>query len=100
MKISRPRDLLSTWLSDAGLDVRVDDLGNMTGLYGLTDKPPVILASHIDSVVNGGRYDGALWRAGRSRRARTLNDHGIRTQRPIAVVNWTNEEGVRSEPAS
>lgn len=94
------RDLLSTWLSDAGLEVRVDDLGNMIGLRpGLTDVPPVILASHIDSVVNGGRYDGALGVLGALEVVRTLNDRGIRTQRPIAVVNWTNEEGVRFEPA-
>jgi N-carbamoyl-L-amino-acid hydrolase len=94
------RDLLATWMTDAGLDVRIDDLGNMTGLRrGSTDVPPVILASHIDSVVRGGRYDGALGVLAALEVVRTLNDSGIETAKPLSVVNWTNEEGVRFEPA-
>ncbi len=60
---------------------------------------PVLLGSHIDTVVRGGRYDGALGVLGALEVIRTLNDHGVETRRPIAVVNWTNEEGVRFEPA-
>lgn len=94
------RDLLATWMTDAGLEVKVDDLGNMTGIRpGTSDAAPVLLASHIDTVVKGGRYDGALGVVGALEVVRTLNDHDIRTARPIAVVNWTNEEGVRFEPA-
>ncbi|MBX3070660.1 MAG: Zn-dependent hydrolase [Thermomicrobiales bacterium] len=94
------RDLLTTWMTEAGLDVRIDDLGNMTGVRrGSTDAPPVILASHIDSVVKGGRYDGALGVLAALEVVRTLNDNGIETAKPLAVVNWTNEEGVRFEPA-
>jgi N-carbamoyl-L-amino-acid hydrolase len=94
------RDLLRQWLLDAGLDVRIDDLGNMTGVRpGMEALPPVLLGSHIDSVVQGGRYDGALGVLGALEVIRTLNDHGIQTRHPIAVVNWTNEEGVRFEPA-
>lgn len=94
------RDLLARWMRDAGLEVRVDDFGNMTGLCsGKTDAPPVLLASHIDTVVKGGKYDGALGVMGALEVIRTLNDHGIETVKPIAIVNWTNEEGVRFEPA-
>lgn len=94
------RDQLRTWMQDAGLTVLVDDFGNMTGLRpGTTDEPPVVMASHCDSVVRGGRYDGALGVLGALEVIRTLNDHGITTRRPLAVVNWTNEEGVRFEPA-
>ena len=94
------RDLLRQWLLDAGLDVRIDDLGNMTGVRpGKEALPPVLLGSHIDSVVQGGRYDGALGVLGALEVIRTLNDHGIQTRHPVAVVNWTNEEGVRFEPA-
>jgi N-carbamoyl-L-amino-acid hydrolase len=94
------RDLLGRWMKQAGLDVRVDDFGNMTGLRrGRTDAPPVLLASHIDSVVKGGKYDGPLGVLGALEVIRTLNDHGIEIEKPIAVVNWTNEEGVRFEPA-
>ena len=94
------RDLLASWMRDAGLEVRVDDFGNMTGLrLGRADQPPVLLASHIDSVVKGGKYDGALGVMGALEVVRTLNDHDIETDKPIAIVNWTNEEGVRFEPA-
>lgn len=94
------RDQLRAWMIDAGLDVRVDDFGNMTGLRpGTADEPPVLLASHCDTVVRGGRYDGALGVLGGLEVIRSLNDAGITTRRPVAVVNWTNEEGVRFEPA-
>ncbi len=94
------RDLLGDWMREAGLVVTVDDLGNMVGLRsGRADQPPVLLASHIDSVVKGGKYDGALGVLAALEVVRTLNDHGIETEKPIAVLNWTNEEGVRFEPA-
>jgi len=94
------RDLLKQWLAEAGLAVRVDDLGNITGRRdGTADGPALLLASHLDSVRNGGRYDGAYGVLAALEVVRTLNDHGIETRRPIEVVDWTNEEGVRFEPA-
>jgi beta-ureidopropionase / N-carbamoyl-L-amino-acid hydrolase len=94
------RDLLARWMTEAGLEVRTDDFGNMFGLRaGRSDGPPVILGSHLDSVVRGGKYDGALGVLGALEVVRTLNDRGIETEKPLAIVNWTNEEGVRFEPA-
>jgi N-carbamoyl-L-amino-acid hydrolase len=94
------RDLLRRWFTEAGLDVRVDDLGNMTGhRAGKEPGLPLLLGSHCDSVVRGGKFDGALGVMGALEVMRTLNDHGIQTTKPLAVVNWTNEEGVRFEPA-
>jgi len=94
------RDLLRSWLEDAGLAVRVDDLGNITGRRaGSAEAPAVILASHLDSVRQGGRYDGAYGVLAALEVVRTLNDHGAATRHPIEVVDWTNEEGVRFEPA-
>jgi N-carbamoyl-L-amino-acid hydrolase len=94
------RDLLRRWMDEAGLDVRVDDLGNMTGhRAGSEPGPPVLLGSHCDSVVRGGKYDGALGVMGALEVTRTLNECGVVTQKPVVVVNWTNEEGVRFEPA-
>jgi N-carbamoyl-L-amino-acid hydrolase len=49
--------------------------------------------------VRGGRYDGALGVLGALEVIRTLNDLGLETRLPIGLVNWTNEEGVRFEPA-
>jgi N-carbamoyl-L-amino-acid hydrolase len=94
------RDLLTSWMSEDGLELQIDDFGNMTGLRrGKRDTPPVLLASHLDSVVRGGRFDGSLGVLAGLEVIRTLNDHSIETERPIALVNWTNEEGVRFEPA-
>ncbi len=94
------RDQIRAWMEDAGLGVRVDDLGNIIGRRtGSEDIDPVILASHCDSVRQGGKYDGAYGVIGGLEVIRTLNDLGIVTRRPIELLNWTNEEGVRFEPA-
>lgn len=94
------RDLLRTWLAEAGAGVRVDDFGNMTGRRpGAEPGPAVVLASHLDSVRQGGRFDGVYGVLAGLEVLRSLNDHGVTTTRPIEVVNWTNEEGVRFEPA-
>jgi beta-ureidopropionase / N-carbamoyl-L-amino-acid hydrolase len=96
----RGRDLLRQWMDGASLEVRVDDLGNMTGhRAGSESGPPVLLGSHCDSVVRGGKFDGALGVIGALEVIRTLNDHRVVTGKPVALVNWTNEEGVRFEPA-
>ncbi len=94
------RDLLVTWLRAAGMTVRIDDLGNVVGRReGSEPEAAVLLGSHIDTVRQGGRYDGALGVLGALEVVETLGDEGITTRRPIEIVSWTNEEGVRFEPA-
>ena len=63
------------------------------------DALPVMVGSHLDTQPTGGRYDGVLGVLGGLEIVRTLNDLGIKTKHPIAVVNWTNEEGARFAPA-
>lgn len=94
------RDLLCQWMADARLRVRFDDFGNITGRRrGADSGPAVLMASHIDSVRRGGRYDGAFGVLAALEVMRTLEDLGVTTRRPLELVNWTNEEGVRFEPA-
>ncbi len=95
------RDLLRQWMEAAGLAVRIDDLGTMTGRRpGRNDAlPPAQIGSHIDTVRQGGRYDGALGVLGGLEVIRSLNEAGIETDQPLELINWTNEEGVRFEPA-
>jgi N-carbamoyl-L-amino-acid hydrolase len=94
------RDLLCTWLRDAGLEPKIDDVGNISAIRpGRDAGPPVLLGSHIDTVVRGGKFDGALGVMGALEVIRTLNDNGIETRLPVGLVSWTNEEGVRFEPA-
>ncbi len=59
----------------------------------------MLIGSHADTVLRGGKYDGAYGVLGALEAIETLNDLGIETERPVALVNWTNEEGVRFEPA-
>lgn len=91
------RDLLCKWLREAGLEVRIDEIGNIFGVRAGTDKDalPVIMGSHIDSVRNAGMFDGVYGVLGGLEVVRTLNDNCIETKRPVAVAAFTNEEGAR-----
>jgi len=93
------RDRVVAWMQEAGLEVRVDRIGNIIGTRrGTTDAAPVMTGSHIDSVANGGRLDGAYGVLAGLEVVETLNDAKIETTRPIAVCVFTNEEGARFQP--
>ena len=55
-------DLVRMWMTAAGMSVRLDPLGNLIGRYEATqpNAPALLIGSHIDTVRNAGRYDGAL----------------------------------------
>ena len=95
------RDWFLNAMEEAGLDVRVDEMGNMFGRRSGTESSaaPVLLGSHLDSQPSGGIYDGALGVVAALELVRQLNDEGIETSHPIEIVNWTNEEGSRFQPA-
>lgn len=94
------RDLFVRWCSEAGCAVTVDRLGSIFARREGTDVglPPVAIGSHLDTQVNGGRYDGVLGVLAGLEVVRTLNEHDITTRRPIELVSWTNEEGARFSP--
>ena len=93
------RDLVSGWMREAGLEVRVDSIGNFFGYRaGTEDLAPVMTGSHIDTVRTGGRYDGCFGVLGGIEAIRTLNSAGLRTRRPLVVGVFTNEEGARFAP--
>ncbi|NHX37950.1 MULTISPECIES: Zn-dependent hydrolase [Halolamina] len=96
----RARDRLVEWFQDAGLEVTVDEVGNIFGRRAgrNDDLAPVLVGSHVDSQYNGGRYDGVIGVLGGLEIVETLNDAGVETERPIEVVSWSNEEGVRFQP--
>jgi N-carbamoyl-L-amino-acid hydrolase len=95
------RDWFGERLAEAGLDVRVDEFGNTFGRRPGTDPDaaPVLLGSHLDSQPYGGIYDGQLGVIAALEFVRTLDDEGIETSHPVEIVNWTNEEGSRFQPA-
>ena len=95
------RKLLQKWSEDAGMTMKVDELGSMFFKRKGTDKNalPVVIGSHLDTQPTGGKYDGVLGVLAGLEIVRTLNDLNIQTKHPILVVNWTNEEGSRFPPA-
>lgn len=96
----RGRDLLVRWMTEAGLAVTVDQMGNIFGVRpGTEARPPVFMGSHADSVPSGGRYDGQLGVLCALETLRTLNDRDARTRHPVGMIVFTNEEGARFQPA-
>lgn len=95
------RDLFVQWAQDAGCSIRIDAMGNIfVRRPGRDDNlAPVLTGSHGDSQPTGGKFDGIYGVLAGLEVVRTLNDHNIQTERPIDVVNWTNEEGSRFAPA-
>jgi beta-ureidopropionase / N-carbamoyl-L-amino-acid hydrolase len=95
------RDLFVRWAREAGCTISVDKMGNVFARRAGKDNSltPVVTGSHADSQPTGGRFDGIYGVLGGLEVIRSLNDHGIETDRPIEVVIWTNEEGSRFAPA-
>ena len=95
------RDLFVRWAKEAGCTITVDRMGNVFARRAGKDDSldPVVTGSHADSQPTGGRFDGIYGVLGGLEVIRTLDDHGIETDRPIEVVIWTNEEGSRFAPA-
>jgi N-carbamoyl-L-amino-acid hydrolase len=94
------RDQFVAWCEAAGCTVSVDAVGNIFARREGTDPslPTVMIGSHLDTQIAGGRYDGILGVLSGLEVVRTLNDLRLDTKRSIEVVSWTNEEGVRFQP--
>jgi N-carbamoyl-L-amino-acid hydrolase len=94
------RDLVVGWMKDAGLDITVDQIGNIFGRRPgrRPSLPPVATGSHIDTQPTGGKFDGCFGVMAGLEVMRTLNEKGIETEAPLELVIWTNEEGARFVP--
>ncbi len=95
------RDLVAGWMQDAGLKVLVDRIGNLFGIWETTEnqgEAPLMLGSHIDTVIDAGQYDGCYGVLAGIQVIRTMKAAGLVPSRPIAVGAFTNEEGVRYAP--
>jgi N-carbamoyl-L-amino-acid hydrolase len=91
------RRLCVQWMVQAGLQVRVDRIGNVYATRPGRDRslPCVLMGSHIDTVATGGAFDGTLGVLGGIEVMRTLTDAGVQTLRDVEVAFFTEEEGVR-----
>ncbi len=95
------RDAFVAWIRSVGLEVAVDRIGNIFGIWRTADnadEAPVLLGSHIDTVINAGIYDGCYGVLSGLEVIETLKAAGFAPARPIAVAAFTNEEGVRYAP--
>ncbi|MCU6683634.1 Zn-dependent hydrolase [Leclercia sp. H6W5] len=93
------RDFVVARMKALGLDISIDAIGNVTGVYaGEEALPMVMMGSHIDTVGTGGLYDGNYGVMAGLEVIATLQEAGIRPRRPLAVTFFTNEEGVRFQP--
>ena len=93
----RARDRFVERLEQAGLDVRVDPVGNIAGRWSPpgADGKPIATGSHLDSVPEGGIFDGPLGVYGALEAVRTIQNAEIEPTHPLEVVCFTEEEGQR-----
>ena len=91
------RRLFQETLAATGLHVRMDAMGNVFGRREgeENDLPPLLLGSHLDSVPNGGRFDGPLGVLSALEVIRMLEDAKVRTRRPVEVACFAAEESSR-----
>lgn len=83
-----------------GATVTTDDMANLYAtISGTEDLPAIFSGSHMDSVRQGGNYDGILGVLTAMEVAETIVKEKIPHRHPITVIVWTNEEGARFEPA-
>lgn len=92
------RDLVAGWMNEAGLEVEVDAAGNLIGRTardadGGSGLPAIVMGSHLDTVVGGGRLDGAYGVVSAVEVAAALGGVDSATARPLVVVAFANEEG-------
>ncbi|MGQ3329532.1 Zn-dependent hydrolase [Halorubrum sp. FL23] len=91
------RDRLVERFEDAGLEVAIDAVGNLVGTWvpdsADPDAAPVASGSHLDSVPEGGIFDGPLGVYAALEAVRAMRDAGVEPARPVAVVSFTEEEG-------
>ncbi|SFD88336.1 allantoate deiminase/N-carbamoyl-L-amino-acid hydrolase [Lentibacillus persicus] len=90
-------NLITQWMEEAGMHVFLDAAGNLIGRKEghKTKKPPIVLGSHIDSVKNGGKFDGVIGVIGGIEVVQHLTEEKFNLKRTIEVIAFCEEEGTR-----
>ncbi|HSE17003.1 MAG TPA: M20 family metallo-hydrolase [Pyrinomonadaceae bacterium] len=89
------REYVLGLMRGAKLDVTIDAAGNLIGRRpgSAAGLAPLLIGSHIDSVPEGGNYDGVVGSMGAIEVAQTLAENNVTTRHPLEVVIFQNEEG-------
>lgn len=87
-------ELLSFWMKEAGMSVRLDTVGNLYGRLEGTQKglPAVLTGSHLDTVPSGGCFDGIIGISAALEALKTISERGDKHRRPIEMIAFVNEE--------
>ncbi len=90
-------DLVHGWMRDAGMETRVDAIGNVSGRYegDRPGLPCLMLGSHLDTVRDAGKYDGMLGVVTAIECVAALHARSARLPFAVEVIGFTDEEGVR-----
>src|SRR5437773_9461556 len=93
----RANELVGSWMREAGMAVRVDGIGNLIGHYPAAqpDGKILLLGSHLDTVRDAGKFDGALGVLVAIACIERLHREKIRLPFAIEVIGFCDEEGVR-----
>lgn len=87
---------LKQWMDDEGLETKFDDIGNLFGtLIGKNTNETILTGSHVDTVTNGGKLDGAYGIVAGILAIKYLKKHFGQPLRNIEVVSMAEEEGSR-----
>lgn len=91
------RKLFASWMEKLGMACRVDEAGNLIGRMEGQDGslPAILMGSHLDTVPDGGKYDGVLGCVGGLEVCETFREEGYVPKHPIEVIVFTDEEGFR-----
>lgn len=90
------RAFIRALMTDVGLSIREDAIGNLFATWhGSSDQPPVLTGSHIDAIPHSGMYDGTLGVLAALEAMRALRATGFRPRRSVAVLAFASEEPTR-----
>jgi hydantoinase/carbamoylase family amidase len=94
------RALVASWLAGSAVIVTTDPVGNLVADWPGTDPglAPIVMGSHLDTVVDGGRLDGAYGTVTAFEIVGALAAVGEHLRHPVRAVAWANEEGVVAPP--
>jgi allantoate deiminase len=92
----RAHEHVASWMEEAGMVVREDNIGNLLGRYeGAASDSTLLVGSHLDSVRDAGKYDGPLGVMVALAAVQRLRSNGSRLPFAVEVVGFADEEGLR-----
>ena len=97
------RKFLINLIEKNGFKLKIDNVGNIYAIYDEgceADAKPVCVGSHIDSVPNGGFYDGTLGVMAGLEALSSIKEAGIKLKRPLWLINFCCEESSRFKTAT